>query len=185
MEADTEAVVHTICSKHHVFHKDCITGWLTYSNTCPAGKCVCFPEDEPNIPSFEPQARTYGIVDDVYNADVAAQEVHYFSNMYEALIGQLNEMITPFMDSDEIFEQFGIEIENATKDHDLLWAMNLTVSAGVALCRFPPNQEVGWIPQLICHLQDWKTVYFAVATFVIRLYEPLMKPHQWVVMLAE
>jgi hypothetical protein len=183
--ADTEAIVYTICSKHHVFHKDCITGWLTYGNTCPACRSVCFPEDKPTIPSFQPQARTYGIVDGVYSANLAAQEVHFVSNMYDTSVNQISGMITPLMDSDEIFEQFGIDIENTTEDHEFTQAMSLVVSAGVALCCFPPNQEIDWMPQLVYHLQDWKTIHFAVATFFIQMYEPLMKPRQWVMMLAE
>jgi hypothetical protein len=84
------------------------------------------------------------------------------------------------MDRNEIFEVFGIDLDDASQGVRFQRALSNVVSAGLALCRFPPNH----IPKLSSRLDDWTTVAYLITTMFIGEYNYFMSPQQWVHILA-
>lgn len=79
------------------------------------------------------------------------------------------------MDQDEILAVFGIDLGDASQGVRFQRALASVVSAGLALCHFPPNH----VPKLSPRLDDWTTVAYLIATGFIRDYGYYMSPQHW------
>jgi len=186
-DADNQPIVQAICSTKHVFHKACLEGWFDCGgNTCPTCRAECF---WPQVPTPEPAPpsppRTYGHTPFGHDADLEEVEARRAEYDYEAYVRQIEGMIAPLMDQDEVFEQFNIDLEDEADHSRFHRGLTAILASSLALCRFPPNLREGWMPQLASHLRDWDTIKCLIATLYIQAYGPLMSCRQWMGMLIE
>ncbi|KAF2821459.1 hypothetical protein CC86DRAFT_426752 [Ophiobolus disseminans] len=133
--AENQEIVQMICSFNHVFHLECLKGWFDCGNTCPACRAVCFVPPEPTCKPFvlSLPSRTYGQTSSGYNAALADYEISSAGLYHESYVMQIENMIAPLMDPDEIFEQFGIDINDTSDSTCFQRALSDVLSASMCL----------------------------------------------------
>lgn len=107
------------------------------------------------------------------------------NNVFEVMATHIQGIVAPLMEPDEIYEQFGIDIECSDEPSRFLHAMKQVVTTGVALSRLALSLHEGRMPMLAPYLEDWLTVKFLIASLFVTAQWPLMTPRQWTTVLAE
>jgi hypothetical protein len=180
--ADIRDVIQARCSKHHVFHKDCLREWFTGSNTWPMCRTVCFfsPAHEAFATPLPTLQRTYGLTASGYDTDLDGWEQDHADDIYSRYVAHLWSILGPIMEQDEMLAQFNIDLEDQSQGVRFQRALAAIISTGVSLCRFPGNVHA----TLSAHFERWDSVAFLIATWFVHIYWPLMTPQQWCNILA-
>jgi len=180
-DVDDQEVMQAICHKSHVLHKHCPESWLETGNTCPNCRSTCFTAPEPVAsPLVSAPPRTYGETIFGHDQDLADWEARQANYVYATYANRLEWIIHTVMDQGKILEVFHIDLEDISQGVRFQRALAAVMSAGLALCRFPPNH----IPKLSSRLDDWDTVTYLIATIFVHEYGYLMSPQQWISFLA-
>jgi hypothetical protein len=130
-----------------------------------------------------PEEETHN-ANNALNPQLGADSDYAANNLFDAIATHIEGIVYPLLELEEIYTQFGIDIECSNEPLRFIQAMNQVISAGVARIRIALRLHEGWMSILVPHLNDWLTVKFLVASLFVKTQSALMKPSQWIDVLA-